>query len=356
MYRGRWYTRYLLPDFIIHNIVFGLVVSVLLTAWANKAAAGKERRLGLGLSAVCAALFALWARLLYPVVLDPPRTPVPKHDGYLNGYFSGLGVKELRAKVREEMSRHDQFVVFACQFWCAGMYDLLLHSYDDPRLFVIPLELKQESRALTVLKMMEKFRSSLPGDTGFAVLYEPWRYPKTFEFGDIGMPNTVLLDLLREPPDDREIRFQLIRLDGGDRATILERLTPQRRQFPDGWLGPRAELKLSGPFPEGVELEFPASLPADTVVEALYNGRTLLSGRVSTLPRPAALKPEAGAEEGSVNVLTVRCSDWVIPQLVTGKRDNRPVCTKLNKKLVHAKVTSDTAKESDEDAMESIEP
>lgn len=357
LYQGRWYTRYFHPDFILHAFFLGMLAQEIADRrqWSVGELGGKKA-LRVASSFACGALF-LWSPELYPTVFHPMQAPVPAHDAYTKGYVSGNGVIELRAKIDEELKTENRVVVFACQYWGTGMYELLRHSLTLPpnKLFVMPFELFHPNRVLGILKLMHKFEEELPGKTTFVFLFESPRYPPPTFLKDLGLPLTEIYNSLREPIEEDEFRFWLEKIGEVSEEEILKKLVAQKSPYPDDWIGPKAEMLVDAPPSEDLFLSLPKDLPGSTQVEVKVGENIVFQKYAADLDGPLPLPISMFASAGKDHPLSfqVHCSDWIIPQLSSGRRDNRALCAKLSGKLSLSLVKGTETSSSKEATLDS---
>lgn len=326
VYRGVWFPRYFLPDHIVYMILFVFVMDELTRPY---------RRQGTVFFCYFLLSLLLWAPRLERTIFEPLREDSPAYNYYGGGYNSGVGLTALRSKVDEQLEGEKPLVVFTCQYWCLGMYDLLLHSYENRRLYLVPLLLNQEGRVFTIWKVMEKFRKELSGDVSFNILYEPPKYNQLLNLPAFGVKVKNLLDLFRASANgsEAESRFVLDLIEMPDRDTLLDRFPPQISPWNDLWVGPKSEFRLVGPMPASFRFIFPPELSPETEVEIRVNDQPVIKGAIQDLPKPLSLSAGAVAPETRILKIEVRCSDWVVPSLLNGRRDTRALCFRFSEAL-----------------------
>ena len=318
------YARYSHPDMVplVVTSAAGLIF-----AWRS-ARSKPVKLLTAAIPSLCALFcFTLSAR----IAANPLNPPIPRDEveQYITSDWSGNGVAATRDWLRRRaLETETTCVVVTFAYWRTSCYGLMLATWNDPDIIVLPYTVESEADLPGFHRLLE---TQYPApDYEIFLLFEDLLNPA---------PAVIANNLSRAP-----LVFSRSRLSGGNTLQLhhLDRrllridradTPPQTERYADGWIGPHfvETFELIGET-DGLVLSgdsHPQLLSQRPRMRVFIDGREVGTFELTSATNPFHFMLSVELSPGP-HELRLVSDDWFVPSELSASLDQRELFVRLN--------------------------
>jgi hypothetical protein len=321
VYSSRIYLRYVHPDHLLGFFFLALTLSQL-----------RERNIQRSCGLACLGLLSIWGYKDYLIVSDIRTATLPAFEmGSVKGYFGGSGLRELESELLAQDA--ENLVVFGCDYFCSGFYYLKTQSLLNPRLKIVPLEIKKPSSVAWVRAYM----NHLPKNGyRFFLLFEPNTAHNKYQRP--GFIDDLPVSLKRIAQIDRvgdDSSFVLEEIGAIPDSGIKEIESIWKRSYSHSWFVQRLSIDVPRQAETPrllIEGELLAQLSdSPEKFEILLDEQLIFSGVLNDLGSPFSIELPLETNGGQ-HEIELRSYEWSFPELYkVGAPDKTPVFAQISK-------------------------